>query len=279
MRTATLQSSICFSSSHQPSSPFPPSNSHLPNTPLPPTKPNSLLQKHPLYAPTHKNLSLEIMGVGLGKALSRNPSLHKASLNSIQSIISFLQSKDIHQKDLISQKIWDLPKNPHFQHCLLAKDQPKPAFFYLQKLGFKDLEALAYNDAVLPVSNLENTLIPKLDFFCRAWDSKKKKGAIGIVLRCPALFTFSKENNYKPKFEYFAGDMGRKLEELIEGVSFIVFSYLLFCWTYFAFSLDKRIKSRHMEVGERGIDMELPQMLKSTDEEFAELIRQKSGRH
>ncbi|KAL5577310.1 hypothetical protein UlMin_019009 [Ulmus minor] len=254
MRTATLQSSICFSSSHQPLSPFPPSNPHLPNTPLTPTKPNSLLQKHPLYAPTHKNLSLEIMGVGSGKALSRNPSLHKASLNSIQSIISFLQPKEIHQKDLISQIFWDLPKNPHCQYCLLAKDQLKPALFYLQKLGFKDLEALAYHDAVLLASNLENTLIPKLDFFAELGILKKKRSCWD-------------KNNYKPKFEYFAGEMGRKLEESK------VFPQ------YFAFSFDKRIKPRHMEVGERGIDMELPQMLKSTEDEFAELIRQKSGRH
>ncbi|KAL5577306.1 hypothetical protein UlMin_019005 [Ulmus minor] len=305
MGTATtLQSSLCFSSSHQPSSPFPPSNSHLPNTPLTPTKPNSLLQKHPLYAPTHKNLSLqfkekilclEIMGVDSGKALSQNPSLHEASLNSIQSIISFLQSKGIHQKDLA--KIFGMcPKiltsnvnsdlNPVFNFLsqelkvpeskfrkvinkcprLLAssaKDQLKPALFYLQRLGFKDLEALAYHDAVLLVSNVENTLIPKLGFLQSLGFSKEE--AVGMVLRCPALFTFSIENNYKPKFEYFAGEMGRKLEELKEFPQ------------YFAFSLDKRIKPRHMEVVKRGIGMDLPQMLKSTDEEFAELMRQKSG--
>ncbi|KAL5577315.1 hypothetical protein UlMin_019014 [Ulmus minor] len=129
-----------------------------------------------------------------------------------------------------------------------AKDQLKPALFYLQRLGFKDLEALAYHDAVLLVSN-----------------GFSKEEAVGMVLGCPALFTFSVENNYKPKFEYFAGEMGRKLEELKEFPQ------------HFAFSLDKRIKPRHMEVVERGIGMDLPQMLKSTDEEFAELMRQKSG--
>ncbi|KAJ6377410.1 hypothetical protein OIU76_026393 [Salix suchowensis] len=40
------------------------------------------------------------MGVDSGKALSQNPSLHAASLGSIESIIFFLQSKGIQQKDL-----------------------------------------------------------------------------------------------------------------------------------------------------------------------------------
>lgn len=89
--------------------------------------------------------------------------------------------------------------------------------------------------------------------------------AVGMVLRCPALFTFSVENNFRPKFEYFAGEMKRRLEELKEFPQ------------YFAFSLEKRIKPRHLEVVERGVEMGLPLMLKTTDEEFRELISQESG--
>ncbi|CBI30943.3 unnamed protein product, partial [Vitis vinifera] len=173
-------SSPCFSL-QSPSSL--PSNSHQPNNPLT-IKPKNVLQKHPLYTPAHSNLSLqfkekilclEIMGVDSGKALSLNPSLHTATLHSIHSIISFLQSKGIHQKDL---------------------------------------------------------------------------GRIfGIV-----------ENNFKPKFEYFVGEMEGNLEELKEFPQ------------YFAFSLEKRIKPRHMEAVQNGVKVPLALMLKSTDEEFRELM-------
>ena len=92
-----------------------------------------------------------------------------------------------------------------------------------------------------------------------------KDDAENMVLRCPALFTFSIENNLKPKFEYFDREMGRKLEELKEFPQ------------YFAFSLENRIKPRHMEVMQSGINLTLSVMLKSTDEEFRELTGQKGG--
>ncbi|KAL5537391.1 hypothetical protein UlMin_045642 [Ulmus minor] len=255
--STTLQSSLCFSSSYQPSSPFPPSNSHLPNTPLTPTKPNKILQKHYLYAPKHKNLSLQfkekilclkIMGVDSGKALSQNPSLHKDLTKNFVMCPKILTSNVNSDLNPIFNFLFQELKVPEskfrkvINKCprLLAssaKDQLKPALFYLQRLGFKDLEALAYHDAVLLVSIVENTLIPKLGFLQSLGFSKEE--AVGMVLRCLALFTFSIENNYKPKFEYFTGEMGRKLEELKEFPQ------------YFAFSLDKRIKPRHMEVVER----------------------------
>ncbi|KAK7243829.1 hypothetical protein RIF29_38641 [Crotalaria pallida] len=80
-----------------------------------------------------------------------------------------------------------------------------------------------------------------------------------------ALFTFSIENNFQPKYEYFAGEMGRKLEELKESPQ------------YFAFSLENRIKPRHLEAVESGINLPLSVMLKSTDEELRELIKQGGG--
>ncbi|CAI9760078.1 unnamed protein product [Fraxinus pennsylvanica] len=268
------------------------------------TKPKTLLEKHPLYTPTHSKISLqfkekilclEIMGVDSGRALSQNPSLHTASLHCIQQIITFLQSKGIHQKDLgrifgmcpqilTSDIKTDL--NPVFNflsydlnvpdqnfrqvinkcpRLLISsvRDQLKPALFYLQRLGFKDLYALAYQDPILLVSSVEKTLISKLDYLVSLGFSKDD--AVGMVLRCPGLFTFSIENNFKPKFEYFDNEMKGELEELKEFPQ------------YFAFSLEKRIKPRHMEVVQCGIEVSLPLMLKSTDEEFRELIRQGGG--
>ncbi|OVA08600.1 Mitochodrial transcription termination factor-related [Macleaya cordata] len=235
------------------------------------------------------------MGVDSGRALSLNPSLRTATLDSIHSIISFLQSKGIHQKDMgrifgmcpkiltsnikndLSPVFQFLSRdlnvpNQNFRRAInkcprflvsSVRDQLKPALFYLQRLGFKDLEALAYQDSVLLVSNVENTLIPKLEYLKSLGFSKED--AVGMVLRCPGLFTFSVENNFKPKFGYFVEEMEGKLEELKEFPQ------------YFAFSLEKRIKPRHKEIVESGVKVPLALLLKSTDEEFKEFIRCGSG--
>ncbi|KAL2327430.1 hypothetical protein Fmac_020857 [Flemingia macrophylla] len=292
-----LRSSLCSMSYEKTSSP---SRSTLHVAP----KPTSLLQNHPLYPQTHAKLSLEfkekilcleVMGVDAGKALSQNPELRTVSLESIHSIISFLMSKGLQEKDL--PRIFGMcPKiltsdiktdlNPVFDFILQelkvpehsfrrvvnkcprlltssVKDQLTPAFIYLRRLGFKDLVALAYQDSVLLVSNVENTLIPKLKFLETLGLSKDEVRS--MVLRCPALLTFSIENNFQPKYEYLAGEMGRKLEELKEFPQ------------YFAFSLENRIKPRHMEIVQSGISLPLSVMLKSTDEDFRQLITQGGG--
>ncbi|GAA0166150.1 hypothetical protein Leryth_013642 [Lithospermum erythrorhizon] len=262
--------------------------------------PKSLLHKHPLWSPTHKNISLqfkekilclEILGVDSGRALAQNPCLHTASLHSIHSIINFLESKGIQQKDLgrifgmcpriltsdiktnlypvfnfisYDLKVPDqdlrkiINKCPRLLDCSV-KDQLKPTLFYLQRLGFKDLHALAYQDPILLVSSVEKTLIPKLDYLVSLGFSRND--VVGMVKRCPDLFTFSIENNFKPKFEYFVDQMKGTLEDLREFPQ------------YFTFSLEKRIKPRHMEVLQNGVNVPLPLLLKSTDDEFRELFK------
>lgn len=244
--------------------------------------------------PTHvkeKILSLEVMGVDSGRALSLNPALRTASLDSINSIISFLQSKGIHHKDLgrilgmcpkiltssirsdlspvfkfLSQDL-KVPESNYrraINKCprlLVAsvRDQLKPALIYLQRLGFRDTDALAYQDPILLVSSVEKTLIPKLQYLVGlglSWDE-----AVEMVLRCPGLFTFSIEKNFKPKYEYFVTEMLGALEELKEFPQF------------FAFSLEKRIKPRHQEMMDKGLKVPLSVMLKSTDEQFKELMQ------
>lgn len=304
MPAATVfHSSLCFSVQR----PYASSSSSLPSSSedqnislASKPKKKSLLYKHPLWQPTHANVSLqfkekilclEIMGVDSGKALSLNPDLRTASLNSIQEIVTFLESKGIHQKDM--GRIFGMcPKvltsdikaelNPVFNflsydlrvpeenfrkvinkcpRLLISsvRDQLKPALFYLQRLGFKDLHSLAHQDPILLVSSVEKTLIPKLQFLENLGFSKND--AVGMVLRCPGLFTFSIENNFKPKFVYFVEEMNGSLDELKEFPQ------------YFAFSLDKRIKPRHIEAVQKGVKVSLPLMLKTTDEEFAELLK------
>ncbi|MCL7023805.1 hypothetical protein MKW94_001741 [Papaver nudicaule] len=131
-----------------------------------------------------------------------------------------------------------------------VRDQLKPTLFYLPRLGFEDLEALAYQDSTYLVSI-------HIGF--------AKDDVIGMVLRCPSLFTFSIENNYKPKFGYYMEEMGGSLEELKEFPQ------------YFTFSLEKRIKPRHKEIvranaNASGIRIPLGLMLKSTEDEFRELL-------
>ncbi|KAI3965733.1 hypothetical protein MKX01_010690 [Papaver californicum] len=253
------------------------------------TKPRTLLlQNIPISSDQVKEkiLCLEIMGVDSGKALSVNPFLHEATLASIHQVIRFLQSKGIQQKDmgrifcmcpkiLTSNIKTDLAPvfqflshdlnvpNQNYRRVInknlrllvsSVRDQLKPTLFYLQRLGFEDLEALAYQYSILLVSSVENTLLPKLDYLQSIGFTKDD--VIGMVLRCPSLFTFSIENNYKPKFGYYMEEMGGNLEELKEFPQ------------YFTFSLEKRIKPRHKEIvkaNASGIRIPLGLMLKSTE--------------
>ncbi|XP_050232129.1 transcription termination factor MTEF1, chloroplastic [Mercurialis annua] len=287
-----LHSTLCFSSQT-------PSNAHNPLTNLSAKPTKSLLHKHPLYTPLQTNITtqiqekilcLEIMGIDSGEALSQNPHLHSASLDSIHAIISFLHLKGVRQSDLARifgmcpqlltsnvksdlTPVFDflqynlkvpennfrkvVNKNPRLLICSV-RDQLKPCLNYLQRLGFKDLGNLAYQDSILLVSNVENTLVPKLKYLESIGLSEDE--AIGMVLRCPSLFTFSVEHNFKPKFEYFVEEMKRDLEELKEFPQ------------YFSFSLENRIKPRYLEISESRVEMSLAVMLKSTDEEFKELL-------
>ncbi|KAE8722939.1 hypothetical protein F3Y22_tig00013285pilonHSYRG00079 [Hibiscus syriacus] len=86
------------------------------------------------------------------------------------------------------------------------------------RLGFKDFEALAYQDPVLLVSSLEHTLIPNLKFL----------ESIG-----------------------FSSNEAKSM----------------------VLSLEKRIKTRHIEVMKSRVKLSLAKMLKSTDEEFEEVLR------
>ncbi|WJX58205.1 hypothetical protein P8452_43683 [Trifolium repens] len=260
-RTIALHSSsLCKISSEKPSSP----------TNLTP-KPKSLLQNNPLYTPTHEKLSLqfkekilclEVMGIDSGiqhKDLPRIFGMCPTILTSdiktdLNPVFDFLV-QELNVPEHNFRRV--IKKCPRFLTSSV-KDQLKPALFYLNRLGLRDLEALAYQDCVLLVSNVEKTLIPKLKHLESMGFSKEEVRC--MVLRSPALLTFSIENNFQPKFEYFSVDMKRKLEELKEFPQ------------YFSFSLENRIKVRHMEIVKSRISLPLSLMLKTTDDEFRELL-------
>lgn len=237
-----------------------------------------------------KILSLELMGVDYGRALELNPALRDAAPESIHAVVSFLQSRGLHFKDLgrvfgmcpsvltasvradlrpvfafLSEDL-GVPESAHRRvvvKCprVLAcsvRDQLRPALIYLCRLGFRDTRALALQDPILLVSSVERTLAPKLQFL--AGLGMSRDDAVAMVLRCPALFTFSIERNYRPKFEYLVEAMGGGVEDIKAFPQF------------FAFSLEKRIAPRHRAVEEAGVTMPLPDMLKATDEEFTEML-------
>lgn len=78
-----------------------------------------------------------------------------------------------------------------------------------------------------------------------------------MVLRLPGLLTYSVENNFKPKVEYFVTEMNGDLNELKRFPQF------------FAFSLEGRIKRRHRLLVEHGVSsMPLRDMLIVSDGEF-----------
>lgn len=108
--------------------------------------------------------------------------------------------------------------------------------------------------SVLLVSNVENTLIPKLDFLKQLGFSDSE--VVNMVLRSPGLLTYSIENNFKPKVEFFVKEMKRDLREIKRFPQ------------YFSFSLEGKIKPRHRLLVEHGFSMPLRDMLKVSDGEF-----------
>jgi mTERF domain-containing protein, mitochondrial len=237
-----------------------------------------------------KILSLELMGVDYGRALSLNPALRDAAPETIHAVVTFLQARGLHFKDFgrvfgmcpsvltasvradqrpvfafLSEDL-GVPETAHRRvivKCprLLAcsvRDQLRPALMYLRRLGFRDTRALALQDSILLVSGVERTMIPKLEFLAglgMSWDE-----AVAMVLRCPALLTFSVERNFTPKFGYLVDAMGGGVEDIKAFPQ------------YFSFSLEKRIVPRHQAAAEAGVALPLPDMLKATDQEFTEML-------
>lgn len=84
-----------------------------------------------------------------------------------------------------------------------------------------------------------------------------------MALRLPSLLTFSVEKNFQPKVEFLVGEMGRDIGELKEFPQ------------YFAYSLEGRIKPRHMMMLERGFGssrISLGDLLRASDGEFRERL-------
>lgn len=135
-----------------------------------------------------------------------------------------------------------------------VEDQLKPTFEFLKKLGFVGPNSITCQNTVLLVSNVDNTLAPKIEYLMSL--GFEYEDVAEMILRSPGLLTFSIENNYKPKAEYFLEQMNGQLEELRR------FPH------YFSFSLERKIKPRHQTLMKHRFSMSLSEMLKVSDGKF-----------
>ncbi|CDP09548.1 unnamed protein product [Coffea canephora] len=135
-----------------------------------------------------------------------------------------------------------------------VENQLKPAFEFLMKLGFVGANRITCRTTVLLVSNVDHTLTPKIDFLMGLGFEYNEVAK--MVIRSPVLLTFSIENNFRPKLEYFLEEMKGDLEELKRFPQ------------YFSFNLEGKIKKRHQMLMQHRLSMPLSRMLKVSDGEF-----------
>lgn len=241
-----------------------------------------------------KLLYLQSLRVNTAKALHKNPNLRSAPLSTLHSITQCLSSMglelsaigrilDMYPELLTSDPYADI--YPIFDFLLNTVEIPfpdirksiircprllvsdpetqlKPSFEFLTQLGFSGPNRLTSQTTLLLVSSVEFTLIPKIEYLVGLgleYDEVRN-----MVLRSPGLLTFSVENNYRPKVEYFLKEMNGSLEEIKRFPQ------------YFSFSLERKIKPRHRLLMKHGFSMSLSDMLKVSDGEFnARLIEKR----
>ncbi|XP_074274610.1 transcription termination factor MTEF1, chloroplastic-like isoform X2 [Silene latifolia] len=241
-----------------------------------------------------KLLHLESLSINSLKALTVNPNLHTTPLSSILTIEQTLISSfglprtsigrifDMFPNLLSSEpsslhSISDFLLNdvvlpfPHLSRAvtrcprILVSDvdsQLRPTLRFLRRELRLHVTA---HTTVLLVSSVDHTLTRKIEFLKKLGFTDKV--VINMVQRAPSILTYSVESNLSPKIEYFLNDMKGNLSEIKRFPQF------------FSFSLDSRIKLRHKLLEECGVSMSLKDMLKPTDAEFAEQLRNSERVH
>ncbi|XP_042503799.1 transcription termination factor MTEF1, chloroplastic [Macadamia integrifolia] len=237
-----------------------------------------------------KLLYLEALNVDSSKALEKNPDIRSAPVDSLKSVEKCLYSMGIERSDVgrifgmypqlltcdpythlypvfdflindVGIPFHDVRKSIIRCPRLLissVRDQLKPALYFLRRLGFVGPHAINCQTTLLLVSSVEGTLVPKFEYLQGLGFSYKETAK--MVLRSPALLTFSISNNFQPKVDYFINEMNGDLAELKRFPQ------------YFSFSLDGKIKPRHRLLVEYGFLLPLPEMLKVSDGEFRERL-------
>lgn len=234
---------------------------------------------------SEKLLFLDSVGLDHLSVISSHPPIISASLADLKSTVKFLRSLDLTALDLrrivgmcpqiltatprtltsvitfllreagVSGR--DLRHVIHRRPRLLMSDvatQLRPTLYFLQMLGITETSRHSY----LLSCSVEEKLIPRIEFFESAGFSLRE--AKSMLRRFPQLFCYGIEGNLAVKLGFLVGEMGRELREVN------VFPQ------YFSYSLEKRIKRRHLVCEERGVRFTLPVLLKPSDEEFRERV-------
>lgn len=220
------------------------------------------------------------------KALTLNPDFRSAPLSAVKSVEHCFSSMgiersaigrilDMHPKLLTSDPDYDL--YPVFDFLLndvgipfpdirksiircprllvcSVDSQLRPTFDFLTNLGFVGRNSITCHTALLLVSNVEATLLPKIQYLQSLGLSYDE--VVTMVLRSPGLLTLSVENNLVPKVDYFMKEMKGDVSELKRFPQ------------YFSFSLERKIKPRHRLLVGHGFWVPLSVMLKVSDGEF-----------
>ncbi|PON54132.1 Mitochodrial transcription termination factor [Parasponia andersonii] len=226
------------------------------------------------------------LNVDSHKALHLNPDFRSAPLSSVKSVEQCLSSMgiersaigrilDMHPKLLTSDPDYDLYPIfdfllnevgipfPDIRKCIIrcprllvcdVDGQLRPTFGFLTGLGFVGRNSITCHSALLLVSNVEGTLLPKIEYLQSMGLSYDEVAT--MVRRSPGLLTLSVQNNLVPKVEYFLREMKGDVVELRRFPQ------------YFSFSLEAKIKPRHRLLVEHGIWLPLSAMLKVSDGEF-----------
>lgn len=129
----------------------------------------------------------------------------------------------------------------------------RPTLHYLRELGVEGL-----NSATNLNAHLLNTRVEKLRAkmrFLRSIGLSYHESS-RVCARLPAIFGYSIHYNLRPKYEYLIWEMERSLEELNKFPQ------------YFAFSLEKRIRPRHIHLKQRNVQIPLNRMLLWGDQRF-----------
>lgn len=233
-----------------------------------------------------KLLYIENLKVNSSKALRENPNFRSAPLDTVKSVEKCLSSMgiersalgrilDMHPQLLTSDPYFDLYPVfdfllnevgipfPDIQKSIVrcprllvtsVSDQLRPTFYFLKRLGFVGPHSITCQNTLLLVSSVEGTLLPKLEYLQSLGFSHTEVAK--MVRRSPALLTYSIDKNFRPKVEYFLGEMKGDLAELKRFPQ------------YFSFSLEGKIKPRRRLLVEHGLWLPLPEMLMVSDGEF-----------
>ncbi|KAI4314145.1 hypothetical protein L6164_027081 [Bauhinia variegata] len=233
-----------------------------------------------------KIIYLQKLNVNPHKALRENPNFRSAPISSLKSVEDCLSSMgiersamgrilDMHPQLLTCDPHYDL--YPIFDFLLNEVKIPfpdirksiircprllvcsvderlRPALLFLRNLGFVGSNSINSQTALLMVSSVETTLLPKIEYLQSLGLTYEEVGHMAI--RSPALLTFSIRNNLMPKVEYFLGEMNGDIAELKRFPQ------------YFSYSLEEKIKPRHRLLVKQRFSLPLAEMLKVSDGEF-----------